>query len=117
MPRVLGLGALLAASSAAAAATGPPLASDFALPRSVAAPSPPPPPVRFQFESPRVDYSHPARPERKLGFLAAIQVAPNGFLGIGLSKRKARQSALAPEAERDARRGGKKLALRYVLSF
>ena len=113
MPQVLGLGLLLAASAAAAE---PPLASNFALPRTVATPSPPPP-VRFQFESPRVDYSHPARPERKLGFLAAVQVAPNGYLGIGLSKRKARQSALAPEAERDARRGGKKLALRYVLSF
>ena len=115
MPRVLGLGVLFAASAAAAAAE-PPVASSFALRETMAAPSPPLP-VRFQFESPKVDYSRPARPERKLGFLAAVQVADNGFLGIGLSSRKALKSGLAPEAERDARRGGKKLAIRYVLRF
>jgi hypothetical protein len=113
MPRVLGLGVLLASSAAAAE---PPLASTYALPRAVAMPSPAPP-VRFQFESPGVDYSHPARPERKLGFLAAVEVAPNGFLGIGLSNRKALRSSFGPDEGREARRGGKKLAIRYVLSF
>ena len=113
MPRVLGLGLLFAASAATA---GPPLASNYALPRAVSVPSPAPP-VRFQFETPRVDYSRPERPERKLGFLAAVQVAPNGFLGIGLSDRKARKSAMAPDPGRDGRRGGKKLALRFSMEF
>lgn len=113
MPAMLGLAVFLAASAAPA---GQPLASDFALPE--AAPKPiAAGPLRFHFESPRVDYSRPARPERKLGFLAAIEVAPGAFLGVGLSNRKARRSALAPEAERDSRRGGKKLAIKYVLSF
>ena len=113
MPGVLGLAMFVAASAAPAEQ---PLASDFALSEAAVKPVRAGP-LRFHFESPKVDYSRPSRPERKLGFLAAIKVSPGGLLGVGLSNRKARRSALAPEAEREARRGGKKLAIRYVLSF
>lgn len=113
MPRLLGLGFLIAASAAAAE---PPIASNFALRDAVAAPVPDRQ-LQLKFESKRIDYSEPARPERRQGFLAAIKVAPNSFLGIGMSGRKARRSALAPDLTRDERRGGKKLALRFNMDF
>ena len=113
MPDMLGLGVLLAVSAAA----DQPLPSNFALADAPAAKPVAAGPLRFQFESPKVDYSRPARPERKLGFLAAVEVAPGSLVGVGLSNRKARRSALIPEADRDGRRGGKKLAIKYVLSF
>lgn len=113
MRRWLGLGALIAASAAAAE---PPVASDFAL-REVAKAPPARPQLQLKFEPSRMDYSEPGRPARKQGFLAAIQVAPNSFLGIGMSDRKPQRSGLAPDPQRDARRGGKKLALRFTLGF
>ena len=117
MARLVGFGLLLAASAASAAAAEPPVASTFAL-REAVMPAPPPAPhIRFKFESPRVDYSQAARPERKKGFLAAMQVMPGGYLGIGLSNKKPRSSALGPDPARDGRRGGKKLALKFSLDF
>lgn len=113
MPRLLGLGFLFAASAAAAE---PPVASSFALPHRFAEPRQAPE-VRVKFESPRIDYSEPARPERRRGFVAAIQVAPNSFLGLGLSDRKARRSSFAPDPAREVRRGGRKLALRFTMDF
>ncbi len=115
MPRLLGLGLLLAASAASASAE-PPVASNFALREVVASPRPAMD-VRVKFETPQIDYSQAARTERKSGFLAAMQVMPGGFLGIGLSDKKARRSSLAPDPSRDARRGGKKLALKFSLDF
>ena len=113
MRRWLGLGVLLAASAAAAE---PPVASDFALREALRAP-PPQPQLQLKFESPRIDYSEPARPESKQGFLAAIQLSPNSLFGIGMSERKPQRSGLAPDPGRDGRRGGKKLALRFSLRF
>lgn len=113
MPRLLGLGLLFAASAAAAQ---PPIASTFAL-RDASPPPRPAPEVRVRFESPRIDYSEPARPERWRGFVAAIQVAPGSFLGLGMSDRKARRSSFAPDPGREARRGGRKLALRFSMDF
>ena len=115
MGRMLGLGALFAASAAAAAE--PPVASNFALREAVAPAPSAAPQVRFKVESTRVDYSQPARPERKKGFLAAMQVMPGGYLGIGLSNKKPRSSGLGPDPARDGRRGGKKLALKFSLDF
>jgi len=109
-----GMGALLAASAADAE---PPVASAFAL-RQIIAPAPrAAPEVRFRFETTRVDYSEPARPERKQGFLAAMQVMPGAFLGVGMSDKKPRKSAMGPDPARDGRRGGKKLALKFSLDF
>ena len=115
MVRVLGLGLLFAASSAAAAQT--PVASNFALREVPVAKAVPAPEVRVKFETPRIDYSQPARPERKSGFLAAMQVMPGGFLGIGMSDKKARRSTMGPDSTRDGRRGGKKLAIKFSLDF
>ena len=113
MARMLGLGLVLAASAAAAE---PPVASSFAL-RQVHAEPLRAPEVRVKFEVPRIDYAQPARPERKSGFLAAVRVTQNGFLGIGMSDKKPRRSALGPDPARDGRRGGKKLALKFSLDF
>ena len=113
MARLAGLALLFAASAAAAE---PPVASSFALRHSLAAPLPAPA-VQIKFDVPRSDYSEPAGPQRRHGFLAAVQVMPGGFFGIGLSDAKPKRSALAPEPGRDGRRGGKKLALRFRLSF
>lgn len=113
MPRWLGLSLVLAASAAAAE---PPVASNFALRE----PSPPPisyPQVQLNFEAPRVDYAEPGRPQRKQGFLAAVRVMPNGFLGIGMSGKKPQRSGLAPDPARDGRRGGRKLAVKFSLDF
>ena len=114
MPRVLGLGLLFAASAAAAAEA--PIASSFALREAFAVPAAERQ-ILLKFEAPRVDYSQPARPERKRGFLAAVQVAPNSFFGVGLSDRKPRRSVIAPDPGRDAKRGGKKFALRFSMDF
>ena len=112
--RLAGLGLVFAASAAAAE---PPLASNFSL-RQVTVPAPRAgSEVRFKFETTRVDYSQPARPERKKGFIAAMQVMRNGYLGIGMSNKKPRSSALAPDQARDGRRGSKKLALKFSLDF
>lgn len=114
MARLLGLGLLFAASAAAAE---PPLASDFAL-REVIVPAPrAAPEIRFRFESARIDYSEAARPERKKGFIAAMRVMRGGYLGIGMSNKKPRSSALGPDPARDGRRGSKKLALKFSLDF
>ena len=113
MTRMLGLGLLLATSAAAAE---PPIASNFAI-SEAARWSRPAPEIRFKLESTQVDYSLPARPERKSGFLAAMEVMPGGFLGVGLSDKKARKSSLGPDPARDGRRGGKKLALKFSLDF
>ena len=113
MPRWLGLCLLFAAGAAAAE---PPVASDFALRQALPAPLPAPG-VQVRFDVPRRDYSAPARPQRQKGFLAAMQLVPGGFFGIGLSDVKPKRSSLAPDPARDGRRGGKKLALRFSLSF
>jgi hypothetical protein len=114
LARMAGLGAMLAASAAAAQ---PPVASRFVL-RQAIAPAPlAAPEMRFKFETTRVDYSEPARPERRQGFLAAMQVMPGGFLGVGLSDKRPRKSAMGPDPARDGRRGGKKLALKFSLDF
>jgi hypothetical protein len=113
MARWLGLGLLCAASAAAAQ---PPVATSFALRGTIAEP-PPAPEIQVRFETPQIDYSEPARPERKSGFLAAFQVMPRGFLGIGMSDKKVQRSALGPDPGRDGRRGGKKLALKFSLDF
>ena len=113
MARWLAIGVVFAGSAAAAE---PPLASNFSLREDFAVPAPAPE-VRFKFEATRVDYSLPARPERKSGFLAAMEVMPGGFLGVGLSGHKAQRSSLAPDSGRDGRRGGKKLALKFSLDF
>jgi hypothetical protein len=109
----LAIGLVFAASAAAAE---PPIASNFAI-REAVQPPRPSPELRFKIESTRVDYSLPARPERKSGFLAAMEVMPRGFLGIGLSGQKVRKSALGPDPAREGRRGGKKLALKFSLDF
>jgi hypothetical protein len=114
MPRMLGLGLLLAASAAAAQS---PVASSFALRETFTPPPRAAPEIRFRFDSPRVDYAQAARPERKQGFLAAMQVMPGGYLGIGMSDKKPRRSAMGPDPARDGRRGGKKLALKFSLDF
>ena len=113
MARWLAIGLLCAASAAAAE---PPVAGSFAI-REAVRESRPAPELRFKIETGRTDYSQPARPERKSGFLAAMQVMPRGFLGIGLSDKKARKSSLGPDPARDGRRGGKKLALKFSLDF
>lgn len=113
MARLVGLGLLCAACAAGAQ---PPIANPFNH-REIVRPARPAPELRFKFETARVDYSEPARPERKSGFLASVQVTPRGYFGIGMSDKKPRPSAMAPDPGRDARRGGKKLALRYVLDF
>ena len=112
MARLVGLALVCAASAAAAE----PVASDFALREALAAPRPAPD-LQLRFEFPKADYAEPARPQRRQGFLAAVKVLPNGLLGIGLSDAKPKRSALAPDPARDGRRGGKKLALRFRLSF
>ena len=112
MARWLGLSLLFAASAAAAE----PVTTPFAIREALAA-SEPDPQLQLKFDSPRTDYSEPARPERKQGFLAAVQIAPHSFLGIGMSDRKTQRSAFAPDPQRDGRRGGKKLALRFTLGF
>jgi hypothetical protein len=113
MQRLLGLGVLFAASAAAAE---PPIATSFALREALPAPVPDRQ-VEIKFETPQIDYSEPARPDRKQGFLAAVQVAPNSYFGIGMSDRKPQRSGLAPDPQREGRRGGKKLALRFTLRF
>ena len=105
---------LLFAASASAAER--PITRPFALREMLAVPAPAPE-MRLRFEAPQIDYSVPARPERKKGLIAAMQVSPNAFLGIGMSDKKPRRSALGPDPAHDARRGGKKLALRYILDF
>ena len=116
MARLVGLGLVLAASAATAAAAEPPVASDFALRDPFPAPLADRP-VALKLEFPRVDYGEPARPALRQGFLAAVQVAPNALIGIGMSERKPKRSSLAPDLERESRRGGKKLALRFSMRF
>ena len=112
--RMTGMAVAFAASAAAAE---PPVASAFAL-RQIIAPAPrAAPEVRFRFETTRIDYSETARPERKQGFLAAMRVMPGAFLGVGMSDKKPRKSAMGPDPARDGRRGGKKLALKFSLDF
>lgn len=114
LARMSGLGLLFAASAAAAE---PPIATSFAL-RGVIAPAPrAAPEVRFRFEPRRIDYSEAARPVRKQGFLAAMQVMPGAYLGLGMSGKKPAKSAMGPDPARDARRGGKKLAVKFSLDF
>lgn len=114
MARLIGLGLVFAASAAAAE---PPVDAPFAL-RPIVVPAPASErDLHLSFEFPKTDYGEPARPSRKLGFIAAIPLAPNALLGVGMSERRAKRSSFAPEADRDTRRGGRKLALRFSLGF
>lgn len=113
MARWLGFGLVLAASAAAA---GQPVASDFTLSEPSARPISNPR-LQLKFEAPRIDYAEPGRPQRRQGFLAAVRVMPNGFLGIGMSGKKAQRSGLAPDPALDGRRGGRKLAVKFSMDF
>jgi hypothetical protein len=114
MARLAGLGLVFAATAAAAE---PPLVSQWALREIIVAPPAPNRELHFGLDVSKTDYSEPARPSHKRGFLAAVQVAPNALLGVGMSDRKTKRSSLGPDADRDGRRGGKTLALRFSLGF